>query len=129
MGQDRSDDEVWPVRDCPYERPLDTPANGTRWQAALDRALTARTLMLEQESGFTFQLSGACPRCGHDTVQTVTFRVLHGWGRKSRTRRHAFNFGCACQGKHAGRPDGVDGCGWGGPLRVEITMPEGLDHG
>ena len=124
-----TDEEPWPDRACSFERPRDTTANAMRWQAALDAALADQTLALGKEGKLTYRLYGSCPRCGHDTEQSVTFLVLRGLGRKPRDRFHSFNLDCSCDNQHEGRPKEQTGCGWGGPLRVRVLRPEGLDRG
>jgi hypothetical protein len=120
-------DQEWPDAHIAYDWPRHDDANRERWQAALDAALRSRTLRWEATGDPAIVvLSGACPRCGHETSQQVRREPTRGdEGEPGLDPTHVhFNFDCMCSHPHSGS-DGVDttGCGWGGPVAVRAVIP------
>jgi len=126
-------DEDWPDASLKYDRPDDDERNRLRWQQALNAALASGALELQPtEDSNTYDLTGRCPRCGHETHQEVWFDFVQGWrtveGRINlwpwkKREKATFNFDCLCDNTHENRPSDVKGCGWGGPLSVTVSRP------
>lgn len=140
----------WPQVDSRYERPRDTEDNQHRWQQALDKALATRKLRLERTgTRNVYDLEGECPRCGHATSQEVWVEVIQDWTeedapgpadnfddlgerrdlglfphRRPGHESATINFDCVCDHTHDGGEKG-QGCGWGGPLSVNLQVPAG----
>lgn len=115
---------TWPDPRAAYERPRDDDTNTRRWQGAVDAAIDGGRMDWRMTSDDDiFVLTGACPRCAHDTEQSVERKWIRGldnlpegWVR--------WNFDCACNKPHRGRPeDAIPGCGWGGPIAITSKLP------
>lgn len=124
MSDDGADTiEHWPAGEVPWQDPPYLPTNEVIWQGAIDDALTDGSLGLEQTAHPDFaELVGECPRCGHRLRQPLEFRVVRGAAEGPVGRVGRFNVDCGCNEPHEGRPDDRLGCGWGGPLPVEIRQ-------
>lgn len=114
----------WPNARAPYERPAETENNTARWQQALDAALGDGSLQwVGTDDPDIYRLAGACPRCGHNTEQTVEINYIRGLDEVAEKVR--FNLDCACWRKHSEGAKDHDNCGWGGPLAVQADAPGG----
>jgi len=110
-------DTGWPNKRISYEYPTWSTENNSRWQAAITSSLESGKLTLGPLRARAAVLTGACPRCGHHTEQTLTFGpIVPGLGPPT------FNIVCTCAEGHrsdAGKP----GCGWALELSVVINRP------
>ena len=115
----------WPNRRAVYDEPLENDENTARWQRAVDDAIATGSLRWRGTSEpDQYELTGACPRCAHETTSDVVevhwLRGLDG----VQAEEVRLNFRCACKMTHRGRKDDdvPDGCGWGGPLAITSTI-------
>lgn len=120
--------ETWPDSNVPYIYPDRSDENAQRWRTAIDAARQNGTLRLipGDRSNYNQDLTGQCPRCGHDMDQPIEFDVIMPirglppmFGR--------FNVQCNCRKAHADRDSTHQGCGWGGwiPVDIDIDRPSG----
>jgi hypothetical protein len=128
----------WPNRRISHERPRDSYENTAIWQKAVDVALATGSLQWKLIRPRVYRLTGACPRCGHQTAsREVHVDYISGLdaasppgpmgGADISSRTVDFNFDCACEKSHRGRDDDADpaGCGWGGPIAITSTIETG----
>ncbi len=115
-------DEAWPDAALPYRYPVAIPDNEEKWASAIDTSLAAGTLVLVQTapSSDVYELTGDCPRCGHQMSQTIEFEVIVGVAPVS-GKVGIFNIQRECLETQLGRDDDHAGCGWGGALNVPFS--------
>jgi hypothetical protein len=117
--------EEWPNAAVAFAFPERSPETIDRWQIAIDDAFLKKALRLMHRGGWNYDLTGLCPRCGHDTAQSLKFCVLQSArsaGRRigSSQTRSRFDVVCSCEHGHEPRKEGLRGCGWGRGLPVVI---------
>ncbi|MCA1702379.1 MAG: hypothetical protein LC808_03570 [Actinobacteria bacterium] len=117
----------WPDGDARYEFPGGVTDARKRWQNAVDEALAGGSLQLVPVSADVYDLIGKCPRCDHETGQSIDFGVIlpySGPGVES-SPIATFDIVCSCTEPHTGRQPGKVGCGWGRGLPLSLTVPDG----
>lgn len=112
---------TWPNPAAKWEFPAYTDANREKWQRAIDAALVEGSLVLsEGDEPNAIWIEGSCPRCTHGLRQRIRYNVVRNLDGIVKT-----NIDCSCVDSHDGRDDSAVGCGWGGPLPVELHPWEG----
>lgn len=106
----------WPDPNANWQFPTNTVENRSRWQGAIDAALETGSLSIEDgEEPNALWLNGSCPRCNHRLRQRIRYNVMRRLDSAVKT-----NVDCSCGEQHEGRAEDMTGCGWGGPLPVEL---------
>jgi hypothetical protein len=119
--------EVWPQPSVPWQYPGDSDEETGRWQDSINHALEAGTLHLEKVSYHRYELRGACPRCGHPLPsETIATQVIVGVEEVSEPTTARTNIDCNCTGPHTDAPKDRLGCGWGGPIGVDIDLTKAV---
>lgn len=118
-------DEKWPNEHIKYDGDSAGAAAKARWQKALDDGLAAGTLKWVAgeftSENHTWELVGACPRCGHDMSYEAQFYVRGAYIDKP--QQPTFDIACTCKKPHASRPKGDRGCGWNNNISVGFWEP------
>ena len=116
--------ETWPDGDVAYEFPVLSEENTKRWQTGIDAKLASGELTItpsgdDPDTTF-YDLSGLCPRCNHRGInESFEVEVLIGVATGGKDEA-TIDVNCACSDKHEPRAEDKTGCGWGGPLPVNL---------
>jgi hypothetical protein len=104
----------WPDPKAGWESPANSSEERERWQGAINAAIQVGSLILtDVKESNALVLEGSCPRCNHPLRQRIRYGVVRGLVVKA-------NIDCGCRDQHDGRGEDVSGCGWGGPLTIEL---------